>query len=759
MKLTFYKVVIFALLSLTTQQIYAQKVALVLSGGGAKGIAHAGVIQALEENGIPIDYVVGTSMGSIVGAFYAAGYSADQISELAKSKTMRDWINGELEEDQVNSYLEKPVIPKWFAIKLVVDSSFHTVLDPSIDGDYSLNINLAEQFYNASKIADGSFDNLMVPYRAIASDIFREKTIILDSGNLYESARASMAIPFIYRPVRVNNKLIFDGGIFNNFPVDIAREEFNPDVIIGVNVGDKKSNDYPYEEDEAKITESVLFLLLNKADPTMLEDQDVFIDVDVSNYHSLEFEKSEKIYELGYEAGINKMGEIKAKIKRQYPSDSLILDREKFKPFDLNFDTIIIEGFNEKASDYILDAFEDKSAITFSSFKKGYFNLISDDYFLSLFPSFSFENSNALVLKGDQKSKIKSNIGGSITSRHISYFYVNLRLKHLTNILQTYSTTLYLGRFYQSALASANFKLPGFRNTSIEAGITYNRWDYLSAEDYLLDDPQLTPLDRKDSNIKLLYGVPLSRRYAIKSGVSYLKTHDKLNNSNTSASASSVDNFKLEGWRLISFLYHNSLNTDKYPKKGSYLKTSFNYFLLNEDLEINTDSTSSHSYNALQWWNIKSQAKKYWSINDSYSLGLSGEAVFSNQPIMGDFISSQVNLPAYYPYQDSHSLFLENFRSRNYMAMGIVNVFTLNKSFQLRLEGNVFNPAEVLVSEENPYYDLRWWDPKFAASGSLVYTTMLGPVSLHVNYYQQEDRDWGAFLQFGYLVFNDHSLD
>lgn len=118
-----YKQTILVLiLFLVTSKTHAQRVALVLSGGGAKGLAHAGVIQALEENNIPIDYVIGTSMGSVVGGHYVAGYSAKQISELAQSQKMQNWIDGIMEKQYQVNNIDKVPDPSWLSLKIDLDS-------------------------------------------------------------------------------------------------------------------------------------------------------------------------------------------------------------------------------------------------------------------------------------------------------------------------------------------------------------------------------------------------------------------------------------------------------------------------------------------------------------------------------------------------------------------------------------------------------------------------------------------------------------
>jgi NTE family protein len=214
----------------------AQKVGLVLSGGGAKGIAHVGLLNALEENEIPIDYVTGTSMGGIVAGCYAAGMSPQQIEEIMMSKEFIGWVTGRLEQGY-NYYYNRPDDnPSVLKINLSLDSTFNFNLNSSIANDLSLNFALAEVMAQPSAIAKSNFDSLFVPLRVVAADVFTQTEVILKSGSLSDALRATQTVPFFYSPIKVDNKYLFDGGVYNNFPVDVMQIDFKPDVIIGSNV-------------------------------------------------------------------------------------------------------------------------------------------------------------------------------------------------------------------------------------------------------------------------------------------------------------------------------------------------------------------------------------------------------------------------------------------------------------------------------------------------------------------------------------------
>src|SRR6478609_6576517 len=303
---------IFLLISLT--HTCAQSVSLVLSGGGAKGLAHVGVLKALEENEIPIDNLVGTSMGGIVAGCYAAGMSPGQIEEIVTSEVFLRWVNGKLEDGYNYYYNKNDDTPSAIKLNLSLDSTFNLIFNNSIANDLSLNFALAETFAQSSSISKNNFDSLFVPLRIVTSDIFTQSEVVLSKGILSDALRASQSVPFFYNPIRVDGKYLFDGGVYNNFPVNVASETFHPGVVIGSNVSSKVYDEYPYGEDEKLISRSLLYMLLDKSDPAQVPASGIYIQPDLKNYSALEFAKVRAMIDSGYAQTMRQMPEIKLKI-------------------------------------------------------------------------------------------------------------------------------------------------------------------------------------------------------------------------------------------------------------------------------------------------------------------------------------------------------------------------------------------------------------------------------------------------------------
>src|SRR5690606_20027207 len=198
-----------------------QKVGLVLSGGGATGLAHIGVLKALEERGIPIDYITGTSAGALIGSMYASGYSPEQIEIMVLSSAFNKMSSGEIEAHQRFAYREMDEGASMFNLGVRFDSLLQKSLPTNFRSSAYLDYTMLEILGTTSASYSDNYDSLFVPFRCVASDIANKHSIVFKGGKLNESVRASMTYPFYFRPIYVDGRLLFDGGLYNNFPANV----------------------------------------------------------------------------------------------------------------------------------------------------------------------------------------------------------------------------------------------------------------------------------------------------------------------------------------------------------------------------------------------------------------------------------------------------------------------------------------------------------------------------------------------------------
>lgn len=310
---------------------YAQKVGLVFSGGGAKGLAHIGILKALEENNIPIDYIVGTSMGGIVGGMYASGYTPEEIEAIALSEDFQKWVSGSYVSDYSYFYKKKAQNPSFLSAKLRIDTGFNVRLRSNLINDVPLNFALLELFGQASVNARGDFDELFVPFRCIVADVFSQKMIPVSGGNLPEAIRGTFTVPLVYRPIKVDDKYVFDGGLYNNFPIDVLKKDFQPDYIIGTNVSSKIFNEYPADDDERLMNRFLVYMFLSKSDSTTIGENGTYLQPAVGDFSTTNFKPVAELISRGYDAAMAEMPKIKASIKRRTSSEQLASRRKAFK--------------------------------------------------------------------------------------------------------------------------------------------------------------------------------------------------------------------------------------------------------------------------------------------------------------------------------------------------------------------------------------------------------------------------------------------
>ena len=218
----------------STNIAYTQSVGLVLSGGGAKGIAHIGVIQALEDNDIPIDYITGTSMGAIVGGLYASGYSPQEMMQLLMSKEFTNWSTGVISSNLTYYYDKSAPTPAFITLNFTLrdtSKNVSSIIPSSLINPIPMNFAFMELFAPYTAQCKSNFNNLFVPFRCITSDVFHKRKLVCSSGDLGDAIRASMSFPLVFKPIYQNGFPLFDGGIYDNFPVDVMRKDFAPDLL------------------------------------------------------------------------------------------------------------------------------------------------------------------------------------------------------------------------------------------------------------------------------------------------------------------------------------------------------------------------------------------------------------------------------------------------------------------------------------------------------------------------------------------------
>lgn len=286
------------------------KTGIALSGGGARGLSHIGVLKELEKNGIQIDYIAGTSMGSIVGGLYAAGFSADEIKELAVNT---DWSRIFSNTPQRSDLFVTQKTDNINHIAEVRIKERRPVIPTGLTTGQRLTQILSEKTLEADYYARGDFDQLPIPYRAVALDLVTGEKKVISEGTLARAMRASMAVPFAFTPVETDTSYLIDGGMVDNLPIDVVRD-MGADLVIAVDVkAPLRKKDQL--ENPLQVLDQIFTLAILQHENTRAVKADVFIRPNLKGRLSTDFTMVEELIEMGHNAAREMMPDLKEKIQ------------------------------------------------------------------------------------------------------------------------------------------------------------------------------------------------------------------------------------------------------------------------------------------------------------------------------------------------------------------------------------------------------------------------------------------------------------
>ena len=322
---------VFASLTVFSQEQKKPKIGLVLSGGGAKGFAHIGVLKVLEEAGVKIDYIGGTSMGAVIGGLYASGYNASQIDSIFQATNFNELLNDFIPRSSKNFYEKRN--DELYALVLPFNKMKIGIPEALSKGMYNYNL-LSRITRNVRHIKD--FNKLPIPFLCIGTNIETGEQVLLNKGNLAQAMIASSAFPSLFSPVEIDGKLLVDGGVINNYPIEEVRK-LGADIIIGVDVQDDLL-DRNQLKDATRILVQITNLQSIERMKKNVKETDVYIKPDIKNYGVVSFDKGKEIIRKGEEATFSVYEQIKLLVDESNPymKPSLKLATDSLQIVDIN---------------------------------------------------------------------------------------------------------------------------------------------------------------------------------------------------------------------------------------------------------------------------------------------------------------------------------------------------------------------------------------------------------------------------------------
>jgi len=760
----FYGSVLTLCFAIQINTILAQKVGVVLSGGGADGIAHIGVLKALEENNIPIDYITGTSMGALVGAMYASGYSPAEMEIMVHQEKFKKWAIGEIEEQHIYYFKKREADAGWINFKFSLDTLIQTSLPTNLISPVPVDFGLMEFFAKPTAACAGNFDSLFVPYRCVASNITDKRQEIFSKGDLGQCVRASMSYPFYIKTINIDNKLYFDGGLYNNFPTDVMYENFKPDIIIGSNVSESLT---PPDEDD--LISQVKSIFINRGLSIELPVKLYTIEPKVGFVGLFDFDQPDVLINAGYEAAKIKIAVISDAIQQKSNHDVLSQKRKYFKETapKLVFNQVDVKGLSKNQSNYVrkLLGLKKNSIISFEELKPKYFRLAADQKIKQIYPLAKVDTGTGyykLDLKIKKEKDIFLSFGGNFSSRPVNAAYIAAQYNYLSKIGISIFGNTYFGRFYGSYQLKTKLDFPSKIPFYIETSFTRNRWDYFRSSTAFFEESKPSYLVQNENYFDVNAGIPAKNKGKISFGGNASNLFDRYYQTKTFSQADTTD--RTDFFLLTPYIYYerNTLNRKQFANAGTYLALKIRYVFGNEITDPGTTSVNQLFETAYhEWFQFKLSYENYYKRRGHLRLGFATETDISSQRFFANYTASILAAPQFSPIPEAKTIFLEKYRAHNYTSFGLKNVINIYSSLDLRIEGYVFQAYQSILKDEalNAYYSKLFSLRSFVASTGLVYQTPIGPLSLNFNYYSASDKPYSILFSFGYLLFNKRALD
>ncbi|HET6227681.1 MAG TPA: hypothetical protein VFF27_15470, partial [Bacteroidia bacterium] len=533
--------------------------------------------------------------------------------------------------------------------------------------------------------------------------------------------------------------------------------------MIGSNVS---GNNPPPNEDN--LLSQIRSMLQSKSDYKVLCEAGVLIepktDVGVFNFNNVT-----ALIDSGYVSTIRQIEFIKQHVERRVSPKELDEKRKAylFKETKIIFDNIYIEGLDEKQSEYARRILLHKNKlVTLEDIKAAYFRLASDNKIKNIYPRAVFNPGTGyydLYLRIKKEKDFETSFGGNFSNRPISEGFIGLQYNYLGLFANSLSGNVYFGKLYGSVQLKSRFDFPFRTPMYIEPVLNFNKWDYYRSSSDLLEDTKPAYLLQKEGYAHVNAGFPTGKKGRIVSGAGWAEITDSYYlNKDQPSTADSADKTIFDVASVQTYYEVNSLNRKQYANQGEYLNFKVMYV---NGLETNMPGSTSIIKDTIrayhEWLSFKFVAERYFNRRGTLKIGVYGEGAYSTQPFFNNYTSSILSSPSFQPTPDSKTIFKENYRAHKYLAGGLKFVVNIRKNIELRAEGYIFQPYQALVktADLKTEFGRPFAFQHYIGTGAIVCNTILGPVSLSVNYYDQVKKPFSILFHFGYTIFNNRALE
>jgi len=714
------------------------KVGLVLSGGGAKGLAHIGALKVIEDAGVRIDYIGGTSMGAIVGALYASGYTARELDSIFHVIDFDELIQDNLPRDSKTFY-EKTDSEK-YALTLPFDG--FRISFPSA-------ISKGQNLFNLMSILTGhvnhitDFSELPIPFFCMATDVETGKSVKLKSGYLPQAVSASGALPSIFSPVEVNGQLLIDGGVTNNYPVAELRR-MGAEVIIGVDVQDSLLS-----RENLRSALDVLVQINNyRTIHDMIEKRkktDIYIHPDIKDFSVISFNRGESIIKAGEQETKKFEEELKMLAQRQQ-----YREREKIKKSfsdSLQIDEVDISGLNDYTRSYVLGKLKLKPPVntTYQRFSEGINNLSATGNFsqINYFFRENEENENILELQlTESHSKLFLRMGVHYDDLYKSAALINVTRKRLIQKNDIISFDFILG---DNIRYNFNYYIDKGYYWSVGLRSRYNK--FKKNVRFSLFPPEVTESLSTVANIEVKYEditnqfyvqTLFKQIYSLGLGAEHKNLRLRsvtLQDSNLNEGTVFEDTNYLSAY---GYLVLDSRDNRYFPRKGVFFEGKYNFYAFAAGMNTDFEPFSIASANLSYTYSPNSDLSLTLSSGGGFKIG--GDATSTLDFFVGGYGFNSINNFVHLFGYDAISL-----RGDTFLKSALRADYRFYRKTYVSAVANIANVGDKLFESS------AWIDgiPHRGYALGLTSDTFIGPIELFYSF-STETKQSHWFVSLGF---------
>jgi NTE family protein len=763
------KLLILCTAMLISGYAHTQSVGLVLSGGGAKGLAHIGVIKALEENNIPIDFITGTSMGAIIGGLYSIGLTPDEMISLFRSAEFNSWFKGEFEKDYATYIYRRDPTAEMFGlnVKRKSNRSLGVMLPTNLISPYPMDLAVMQIFASSNAAAGYDFDRLMVPFRCVAADIEKKRPVIMRRGDLGSAIRASMTYPFVFKPIVIDSVLLFDGGFYNNFPWDVMIEDFDPDIIIG-----SKTSGHVSSPDTDDIFSQIANMLMVETDYTIPEGKGFLIDNNLKGVGVLDFQKIDEIVKIGYNNAQRYISGMKSQIQRDVSPEKILNKRLAFrtKAEPLIFRDVIVTGkLRDAEKAFIKRTIKNgrDRHFGFEQLKRGYYRVVATDNINTIFPEarFSADSVFDLHLRVTKSAPLKLSIGGNISSSSLNQGYLGVTYNYFTLNPWRFAADFNLGRFYSGMNLHMRQDIGISPLWFYEGQFTMHKFDYFAGNQTGFFANRIPGnIEESETFLTVSAGMPVNidRNILAKVNLTIGQNFFEYYQTDNFTTYDIPDRTTLNYISPSLTIERTTTNFKQYPTTGKRQKFSLRYTRVKENHKPGSTSRFSPEVTDSRnnTYSTRLFSETYYEIGKHFSLGVLADIAVSNRTYMGDHISTLLYLPAFQPSPHNATLLLNGYRATSFAGFALKPVIKFSETIFLHMQGGVFIPHRQLIETTDGVAKFTSPFPgvSFLASAAAVWQSPAGPVSLSATYYERSQVKWFPQFNIGFLIFKPKAL-